>query len=90
MKDIITYLNETAPDFDTYYMAIVEIYEEISHQTIGNWAKRHGVDLHASKNGKNAWSCSSQVAAKNGKTGGRKPPKIFIDFLKKRLDTTGK
>lgn len=54
MKDIITYLNETAPDFDTYYMAIVEIYEEINHQTIGNWAKRHGVDLHASKNGKNA------------------------------------
>ena len=54
MKNIVEYLNEKAPDFETYYSMVCDIHAELSRETIGNWAKRNGVDLHAiDNNGKN-------------------------------------
>ena len=54
MKNIVEYLNEKAPDFETYYSMVCDIHAELAHETIGNWAKRNGVDLHATdNNGKN-------------------------------------
>jgi len=54
MTDIITYLDKIAPDFDTYVKVVDRIHVELACETIGNWAKREKVDLHATdKNGKN-------------------------------------
>lgn len=54
MKNIIEYLNEKAPDLETYYRTVCDIHVELACETIGNWAKREKVDLHATdENGKN-------------------------------------
>ena len=54
MKNIVEHLNETVPDLETYYRMVCDIHAELTHETIGNWAKRNKVDLHATdKNGKN-------------------------------------
>ena len=54
MTDIVTYLDTNAPDFETYMKEVEQIHIELCCETIGNWAKRNGIDLHATDaNGKN-------------------------------------
>ena len=54
MKNIVEYLDETSPDFETYEIAVRHIHIELACETIGNWAKREKIDLHATdENGKN-------------------------------------